>query len=110
MLDELQEMGAVDVEAQRQLMDQLKVAKPEHYGLVVQQFCAALAYRRQLAERDAQEAPTEADAPADAPQGLAEVAADGDPEQAVIAAMLRRQQKRFRQRRSKPPSRRAGSV
>ena len=53
VLDELQEIGAIDPAAQQQLMADLKAAKPEHYSLIVEQFRAALAYRQQLAEREA---------------------------------------------------------
>ncbi len=55
VLGELQEIGAIDPAAQQQLMADLKEAKPEHYELIVTQFRAALAYRRQLARRDSEE-------------------------------------------------------
>jgi hypothetical protein len=55
VLDELEEIGAIDQTAQQELLSDLKVAKPEHYSLIVEQFQAALAYRRQLAEREKRE-------------------------------------------------------
>lgn len=55
VMDELYEIGAIDRAAQQQLMADLKEAKPEHYALIVEQFQAALAYRRQLAERESHE-------------------------------------------------------
>ncbi|MEQ8209698.1 MAG: hypothetical protein RH917_07685 [Lacipirellulaceae bacterium] len=56
VLDELQEIGAIDPSAQQQLMADLKETKPEHYALVVDQFRTALAYRQQLAEREMKKA------------------------------------------------------
>lgn len=56
VLDELQEIGAIDPAAQQQLMADLKETKPEHYALVVDQFRTALAYRQQLAERESEKA------------------------------------------------------
>lgn len=56
VLDELQEIGAIDPAAQQQLMADLKETKPEHYALVVDQFRTALAYRQQLAEREMEKA------------------------------------------------------
>jgi hypothetical protein len=55
VLDELQTIGALDPQAQQELMALLKEAKPQHYPLVVQQFQAALAYRQQLIQREAQQ-------------------------------------------------------
>ncbi|QDT00579.1 hypothetical protein [Adhaeretor mobilis] len=52
VLDELQEIGGIDPEAQQQLMADLRETKPEHYALVVDQFRTALAYRQQLEKRD----------------------------------------------------------
>ena len=51
VLDELQEIRAIDPEAERELMADLKEAKPEHYPMIVNAFRTALAYRQQLAER-----------------------------------------------------------
>jgi len=51
ILDELQEIRAIDPEAERELMADLREAKPEHYPMIIQAFRTALAYRRQLAER-----------------------------------------------------------
>lgn len=59
VLDELQDIGAIDPAAQRELMDDLKRAKPEHYPLYVNQFRAALAYRNQLAARQPRTEPSE---------------------------------------------------
>src|SRR5262245_6762696 len=44
VLDELEEIGAIDQAAQQELLSDLKAAKPEHYHLLVEQFQAALAY------------------------------------------------------------------
>ena len=41
-------------EAERDLLRELQDAKPEHYKLIVDQYRAALAYRKQLAQRDAE--------------------------------------------------------
>jgi len=52
VLDELTEVGAVDPEAKRVLMADLRAAKPENWPLIVRQFRAALAFRKQLIERE----------------------------------------------------------
>jgi hypothetical protein len=67
ILDELQEIGAIDPAAQAQIMEDLKSTKPEHYALVVSQFRAALAYRQQAAQRKLREETqlADKDAPAD---------------------------------------------
>jgi hypothetical protein len=52
ILDQLQEIRAIDPEAERELIAELKQVKPENYAMVVDAFGTALAYRQQLAERD----------------------------------------------------------
>jgi murein L,D-transpeptidase YcbB/YkuD len=52
VLDELQEIHAIDPQAEAELMADLKAAKPEHYPHIVSAFRTALAYRQQLASRD----------------------------------------------------------
>ncbi|MCA9230966.1 MAG: hypothetical protein KDA57_09960 [Planctomycetales bacterium] len=52
VLDELQQIGAIDQTAQQQLMADLREAKPEHWPLIVKQFQSALKYRQQLAARE----------------------------------------------------------
>ena len=52
VLGDLQEIGAIDAEAQQELMEILKDAKPDHYPLIVQQFRAALEFRQQLQQRE----------------------------------------------------------
>jgi hypothetical protein len=52
VLDQLQEIRALDPEAERELIAELKQVKPENYATVVEAFRTALAYRQQLAERD----------------------------------------------------------
>ncbi|MCC6493680.1 MAG: hypothetical protein IT424_11750 [Pirellulales bacterium] len=54
VLDQLEEIRAIDPEAQRELMVELKQVKPEDYPLVVDAFRTALAYRQQLAARQTQ--------------------------------------------------------
>lgn len=54
VLGELRAIGAIDPAAERELLQELQDAKPEHYQLVVDQYRAALAYRKQLAQRDAE--------------------------------------------------------
>lgn len=56
VLEELREIGQLDPEAEQEVLASLKSAKPEHYRLIVEQYRAALAYRKQLAERDSQRA------------------------------------------------------
>jgi len=71
VLDELQRIGAIDPQAQQELMADLKNAKPEHYALIVEQFKSALAYRQQLASRKAQpEKPSESVLTDDAAQAV----------------------------------------
>jgi hypothetical protein len=55
VIDELEAIDALDPTARKELLADLKQAKPEHYGLIVEQFHAALAYRKQLAERQQRE-------------------------------------------------------
>jgi hypothetical protein len=55
VLDELEAIDALDPTARKELLADLKQAKPEHYGDIVDQFHAALAYRKQLAERQQRE-------------------------------------------------------
>jgi hypothetical protein len=50
--DKLQEIRAIDPEAERELVGYLKAAKPENYAMIVDAFSTALAYRQQMAERD----------------------------------------------------------
>ena len=52
VLDQLQEIRAIDPEAERELIAELKQVKPENYAMVVDAFRTALAYRQQMAERD----------------------------------------------------------
>ena len=52
VLDQLQAIRAIDPEAERELIAELKQVKPENYQMVVDAFGTALAYRQQLAERD----------------------------------------------------------
>jgi len=52
VLDELTEVGAIDPAVKRELMADLREAKPENWSMIVQQFRSALAYRQQLAERE----------------------------------------------------------
>ena len=54
VLDQLQAIRAIDPEAERELIAELKQVKPENYAMVVEAFRTALAYRQQLAERDRQ--------------------------------------------------------
>ncbi|HMO87254.1 MAG TPA: hypothetical protein PKC18_20275, partial [Lacipirellulaceae bacterium] len=70
VLDELEEIGAIDRAAQQQLIADLKTAKPEHYPLIVSQFRAALAYQRQTSDRPG---------PDDAPPGAAAMASAESP-------------------------------
>ncbi|MBA3482326.1 MAG: hypothetical protein H0T51_10970, partial [Pirellulales bacterium] len=56
VLKELQEIRAIDPEAERELMADLQAAKPEHYPMIVDAFRTALAYRQQLADRQRREA------------------------------------------------------
>jgi hypothetical protein len=51
ILHELQEIRAIDPEAEAELMADLKEAKPEHYPMIVSAFRTALNYRQQLAEK-----------------------------------------------------------
>lgn len=55
VLEQLEEIRAIDPAAQQEVMADLKAAKPEHYALIVDQFRAALAYKQQLAEREHEE-------------------------------------------------------
>jgi hypothetical protein len=55
VIDELEAIDALDPSARKEVMADLKQAKPEHYGLIVEQFHAALAYRKQLAARQQRE-------------------------------------------------------
>ncbi|NOY29392.1 MAG: hypothetical protein GXP28_04210 [Planctomycetes bacterium] len=54
VMDELQQIGAVDHAAQQKLMANLHAAKPEHWPRMVQQFQSALAFREQLAAKESQ--------------------------------------------------------
>ncbi len=87
VLDQLQQIGAIDPQAQQELMADLKNAKPEHYQLIVDQFRAALAYREQLALREQHEATALASdktaAPAPAP---AKAASDETPKSHQVAS------------------------
>jgi hypothetical protein len=56
VLKELQEIRAIDPDAERQLMADLQEAKPEHYPMIVDAFRTALAYRQQLVAREQREA------------------------------------------------------
>ena len=51
VLDQLQEIEAIDPAAKQQLLSDLKAAKPENWPLIVEQFQSALAYRQQLAAK-----------------------------------------------------------
>ena len=52
VLDQLQEIEAIDPIAKQELLADLKDAKPENWPLIVEQFQAALAYRQQLAAKE----------------------------------------------------------
>ncbi len=54
VFDELQAMGEIDPAAREKLTSDLRSVKAEHWPLMVQQFKSALAYRRQLAERESE--------------------------------------------------------
>jgi len=56
VLDQLQQIGAIDPKAQQMVMADLRDAKPGQYALIVNQFQTALAYRQQSAEREAKAA------------------------------------------------------
>lgn len=51
VLEQLEQIRAIDPEAERQLMADLKQVEPEDYAMVVDTFRSALAYRQQLAQR-----------------------------------------------------------
>jgi hypothetical protein len=51
VLDELEEIRAIDPEAQKELMADLREADPQHYPMIVEAFRTALAYRQQLSGR-----------------------------------------------------------
>ncbi len=52
--DELTELGALDDESKRELMSDLREAKPENWPYIVKMYRSTLAYRKQLAERERQ--------------------------------------------------------
>jgi len=54
VFDELQEMGELDPLAREKLTNDLRSVKAEHWPLMVQQFKSALAYQRQLAQRESE--------------------------------------------------------
>ena len=54
VFEELQEMGEIDPLAREKLTNDLRSVKAEHWPLMVQQFKSALAYQRQLAERESE--------------------------------------------------------
>lgn len=54
VFDELQSIGEIDPLAREKLTSDLRSVKPEHWPLMVQQFKSALAYRRQLAQRESE--------------------------------------------------------
>lgn len=89
VLDELQQIGAIDPQAQQELMADLKDAKPDHYPLIVEQFKSALAYRQQLAKREqrGQDQPTAL--AADKPLEPAVVASDDVPASVVMQSASR---------------------
>lgn len=64
ILDELEEIGAIDPAARLKLLADLKSTPPEDYNRVVQAWKTALDYRRQLALRETQRAMDEVEAPA----------------------------------------------
>jgi hypothetical protein len=53
IMEELRQVGALDPAAQDKLMEDLKQTDPALWPLVVQQFRAAIAYKRRAAEREA---------------------------------------------------------
>lgn len=55
LLEQIESLGDLDPEARRQLVADLRQTKPSLWPAMVQQFRAALAFRRQLQERDAEE-------------------------------------------------------
>jgi len=54
VMDELQQIGAIDHAAQQKLMANLHEAKPEQWPRIVEQFQSALAFREQLAAKESQ--------------------------------------------------------
>ncbi len=52
--DELTELGALDDESKRELMGDLREAKPENWPYIVKMYRSTLAYRKQLAQREEQ--------------------------------------------------------
>jgi hypothetical protein len=52
VLEELEEIRAIDPAAHAEVMANLKTAKPADYPLIVKPFRAALAYKQQLVERE----------------------------------------------------------
>jgi hypothetical protein len=60
VFDQLQAIGEIDPLARERLTSDLRSVKPEHWPMMVQQFKSALAYRKQLAERESSGAKTQA--------------------------------------------------
>lgn len=58
IMQELQQLGTLDPAAQNKLMEDLKQTDPTLWPLVMQQFRAAIAYKRRSAERDSLAAST----------------------------------------------------
>ena len=52
-MEELRQLGTLDPAAQNKLMEDLKQTDPALWPLVMQQFRAAIAYKRQAAEQEA---------------------------------------------------------
>ena len=68
ILSDLETLGAIKPGEKRQLQEDLRNAKRENWPLIVQQFRSALAYRQQLAEREAAD-DAEASLVSDRPSG-----------------------------------------
>ncbi len=71
VMAELQQMGAVEPAAREKLMADLKQTDPSLWPLMMQQFEAALAYRREAEKRDKAAAPSMSPAVVEAPQAIA---------------------------------------
>ena len=52
IVEELTEIGALDEQSKRELLADLRAAKPENWSMIVQQYRMALAYQKQLAKRE----------------------------------------------------------
>lgn len=57
IVEELTEIGALDEQSKRELLTDLRAAKPENWSMIVQQYRMALAYQKQLAKREGKTRP-----------------------------------------------------